>query len=107
MATRKTDDHERSAAGLDFDFPIGERAADLGRALADGGPAALLDEIENLVPDPVREQVQSFPILAVIAGVGIGVYLGMRKGDEVIAAGASLLSAAATSSIAGAMDRER
>lgn len=107
MATRKSDDHERAAAGLDFDFPIGQRAADLGRALADGGPSALFDEIENLVPEPVREQVQSFPILAVIAGVGVGIYLGMKKGDEVLAAGASLLSAAATSSIAGALDRDR
>lgn len=107
MATRKSDDHERSAAGLDFDFPIGERAADLGRALADGGPSALFDEIENLVPEPVREQVQNFPMLAVIAGVGVGIFLGLKKGDEVLAAGASLLSAAATSSLASAIDRER
>jgi hypothetical protein len=107
MATRKSEDHERAAAGLDFDFPLREKAANLGQALADGGPQALLEEIENLVPDPVREQVQSFPILAVMAGVGVGIFLGLRKGDEVLAAGASLLSAAATSSIAGALDRDR
>jgi hypothetical protein len=106
MATRTSDDHERAAAGLDFDVPLREKAANLGQALAEGGPAALLEEIENLVPEPVRDQVQNFPILAVLAGVGVGIFLGMRKGDEVIAAGASLLSAAATSSIAGALNRD-
>lgn len=107
MATRKTDDHERSAAGLDFDLPIGERAANLGRALAEGGPQALFDELENVIPEPVREQVQNFPLLAVIAGVGVGIYLGMKKGDDVISAGATLMSAAATASLAGAIDRDR
>jgi hypothetical protein len=90
-----------------FDFPIREKAANLGQALANGGPQALFEEIENLVPEPVREQVQSFPLLAVIAGVGVGIFLGLRKGDEVLAAGAALVSAAATSSIAGALDRDR
>jgi hypothetical protein len=104
MATRKSEDHERAAAGLDFDFPIREKAANLGQALAEGGPQALFEEIENLVPEGVREQVQNFPILAVLAGVGVGVFLGMRKGDEVLAAGASLVSAAASASLAGALD---
>lgn len=101
------DDHERSAAGLDFDFPIRERAASLGQALAQDGPEAFFDELENLIPEPVRDQVSRFPLLAVIAGVGVGVWLGMRKGDEIIAAGTSLVTAAAMSGVSSAMDRER
>ncbi|MBV9494985.1 MAG: hypothetical protein JOZ54_12120 [Acidobacteria bacterium] len=100
------EDHERSAAGLDFDFPIRERAASLGHSLVEEGPEKFFEEIENLIPEPVRDQVSRFPLLAVIAGVGVGVWLGMRKGDEIIAAGTSLVTAAAMSSVSGVFDRE-
>jgi hypothetical protein len=100
------DDHERSAAGLDFDFPIRERAASLGQALAQDGPEAFFEELENLIPEPVRDQVTRFPLLAVVAGVAAGVWLGMRKGDEIIAAGTSLVTAAAMSGVSSAMDRD-
>lgn len=100
------EDHERSAAGLDFDFPIRERAASLGQSLVEEGPEKFFEEIENLIPEPVRDQVTRFPLLAVIAGVGVGVWLGMRKGDEIIAAGTSLVTAAAMSSVSGVFDRE-
>ncbi|HKO55235.1 MAG TPA: hypothetical protein VJ276_05110 [Thermoanaerobaculia bacterium] len=105
MAQNPTD-HERSAAGLDFDFPIRERAASLGQALAQDGPEAFFEELENLIPEPVRDQITRFPLLAVVAGVGLGVWLGMRKGDEIIAAGTSLVTAAAMSSVSSAMDRD-
>lgn len=101
------EDHERSAAGLDFDFPIRERAAALGQALAQDGPDAFFEELENLIPEPVRDQITRFPLLAVVAGVGVGVWLGMRKGDEIIAAGTALVTAAAMSGVSSAMDRER
>lgn len=100
-------DHERAAAGLDFDFPIREHAANLGKTLAEHGPKAFFDELEELVPEPVRTQIQSFPLLAIGVGVGIGVFLGIRKGDELLAAGASLISTAAITNVAASFDRGR
>ncbi len=107
MATRNRNDHERSAAGLDFDSPIKERAASLGAAMAEGGPQALFDELENLLPEEWREHIRTFPIVAIALGVGVGVYLGMKKSEELIAAGSTLISAAAMANIGKIMDRGR
>ena len=95
---------------MDFDFPIREKASQLGAALAENGPEALFDEIENMLPESWREQISTFPITAVLVGLGVGIWLGMRKGDEVIAAGTSLVTAAAMANVAHVMDgigRER
>lgn len=92
-------------AGFDQDDPIRERAASLGEAFAQNGPSALFEEIENLLPEEWREQVRTFPITAVVLGVGIGVYLGMRRSDEVIAAGSTLVSAAVMANVGRFMDR--
>jgi hypothetical protein len=98
--------HERSAAGLDYeDDPIRNSAANLGQKIVDEGPEALFDEIEGLLPDNLREQVQTFPIAAVLLGVGVGIWLGMKKSDEVISAGTSLVSAAAMANVSQVMDR--
>jgi hypothetical protein len=110
MATRNTrgsDDHDRAAAGMDFDSPMRERAAALGQTLADSGPQALFDELENLLPEEWREHIRSFPLTAVLLGVGVGVYLGMRKGDELLAAGTSMVSAAAMANVSRIMERGR
>ncbi|HEX7151508.1 MAG TPA: hypothetical protein VF618_08480 [Thermoanaerobaculia bacterium] len=88
----------------DFTDPIRERAAGLGTALIEGGPEALLEEVENLIPEPVKQQVQAFPVLAVLAGVGIGVWLGMKKGDELIAAGSAILTSTAAASLTDAFE---
>jgi hypothetical protein len=105
MATTRSEDHERAAAGMDFDAPIREHASNLGSAMAENGPEALFEEIEKLLPDSWREQIQSFPIAALLLGFGIGVFLGMRKGDEVIAAGTSMLTAAAMSNVTSVLER--
>ncbi|HET7435537.1 MAG TPA: hypothetical protein VFN10_12590 [Thermoanaerobaculia bacterium] len=106
MATRFPDQHERSAAGMDFENdPVRERAAQLGAKVAENGPEALLDEIENLLPEAWRDQIRSFPVAAVILGVGVGVWLGMKKSDEIIAAGTSLVSAAAMANVSQVMDK--
>jgi hypothetical protein len=105
MATHTTDDHERSAAGMDYDSPIREKAASLGSSIAENGPEALFEEIENLLPESWREQIATFPIAACIIGLGVGIWLGMRKGDEVIAAGTSMLTAAAMQNITHVMDK--
>jgi hypothetical protein len=105
MATTPSEDHERAAAGMDFDSPIREQASHLGSTMAESGPEALFEEIEKLLPDSWREQIHSFPIAAVLLGFGIGVFLGMRKGDEVIAAGTSMLTAAAMSNVTNVMER--
>jgi len=97
--TRNPDDHERSAAGMDYEDPIRERAASIGASIAENGPEALLDEIENLLPETWREQISTFPIAAVVLGFGVGIFLGMRKGDEVIAAGTSLVTSAAMANV--------
>ena len=92
---------------MDFDSPIRERAASIGQAMADNGPQALFDEIENLLPDEWREHIRSFPLAAVVLGVGVGVYLGMKKSDELLAAGSTMLSAAAMANVSRFMDRGR
>ena len=108
MTQRTTDDHERSAAGMDYeDDPIRDRASSLGAAMAEGGPEALLDEIENLLPDAWRDQIRAFPIAAMALGIGIGIWLGMKKSDEIIAAGSSMISAAAMANVSNVMDRVR
>ena len=106
-AQRITDEHERSAAGLDYDEygSVRDNAATLGAKMVEDGPEALLDEIENLLPEAWREQIRAFPVAAVLLGVGVGVWLGMKKSDEIIAAGGSLVSAAAMANLSQVMDR--
>jgi hypothetical protein len=87
------------------DDPIRNGAASLGAKMAENGPEAILDEIENLLPETWREQIQAFPIAAVALGLGVGIWLGMKKSDEVIAAGSSLVSAAAMANVSQVMDR--
>src|ERR1700680_1433524 len=103
MATRN--DHDRAAAGMESDSPFHEKASRLGSARAENGPAALFDEIENLVPETWREHIGSFPITALLVGLGVGIFLGMRKGDEIIAGGTSMITAGAMSNVSQAMDR--
>src|SRR5438067_2611402 len=105
MATRNPEDHERSAAGMDYEDPIREHAASIGASIGENGPEALFEEIENLLPESWREQISTFPIAAVLLGFGVGILLGMKKGDEVIAAGTSMASAAAMANVSKAMDR--
>lgn len=108
MATQQFDDErERAAAGLDYDESgsVRDNAAKLGAKMMEEGPEALLDEIENLLPEAWRDQIRAFPVAAVILGVGVGVWLGMKKSDEIIAAGGSLVSAAAMANVAQVMDR--
>jgi hypothetical protein len=99
MATKRTDDYERSAAGMDFEDPIRERAASIGASIAENGPEALLEEVENLLPESWREHIQTFPVAAVLLGFGVGVFLGMKKSGEIIAAGASIVTSAAMANI--------
>jgi hypothetical protein len=108
MATQRfNDEHERSAAGLDYDehSTVRENAAKLGAKMVEDGPDALLDEVENLLPEAWRDQIRAFPVAAVLVGVGVGVWLGMKKSDEIIAAGGSLVSAAAMANVSQVMDR--
>ena len=91
-------------AGMDFDSPLREKAAQLGSKLAEGGPEALFDEIENLLPETWRDQIATFPLTAVLLGVGVGMWLGMRKSDEIIAAGTSMITSMAMQNVASVMD---
>jgi hypothetical protein len=104
MATNNAD-HERSAAGMDFDSPIREHAANLGQSMAENGPEVLFDEVEKLLPESWREHVTTFPVAAVLLGFGVGVWLGMRKSDEVIAAGTAMLTSAAMANVNQVMEK--
>jgi hypothetical protein len=104
MATQGND-YERAAAGMDYDPPIRDKASQLGSALSEKGPQRLFEEIENLLPESWREQISTFPIAAVLLGFGVGIWLGMKKGDELIAAGTSMVTATAMSNVSAAMER--
>ena len=97
--TRNPDDYERAAAGMDYEDPVRDRAASIGASIAENGPEALFEEIENLLPESWREQIATFPIAAMVLGLGVGIFLGMKKGDEIIAAGTSLVTSAAMSNV--------
>jgi len=103
MATQN--DHERAAAGMDFDSPMREHATNLGNAMAENGPEALFDEVEKLLPESWREQITTFPVAAVLVGFGVGIWLGLRKSDEVIAAGTALVTSAAMANVNHVMER--
>jgi hypothetical protein len=103
MPNTRDTDHERAAAGMDYDFPIREKATQLGNALAESGPEALFEEIENLLPESWREHIRTFPLAAVVLGAGVGVWLGMRKGDEVLAAGTAMITSAAMQNVTNVM----
>ena len=106
MPKGSPDDHERSAAGMDFeDDPLRNGASSLGSKIAEEGPEAILDEIENLLPESWREQIRAFPFAAVAVGIGVGIWLGMKKSDEIIAAGTALVSSAAMSNVSQVMDK--
>jgi hypothetical protein len=105
MATQQHE-HERSAAGMDYeDDPIREKAADLGKRVAEQGPEALFDEVENLLPEAWRDHIRQFPVAAVVLGVGVGVWLGMKKSDEIISAGSTLISTVAMANVSQVMDK--
>ncbi|HEV7769000.1 MAG TPA: hypothetical protein VGQ76_28665 [Thermoanaerobaculia bacterium] len=107
MATKHDpEEYERSAAGLDFDdSAIRDKAESLGAKMVSDGPEALLDEIENLLPEAWRDQIKAFPVAALALGLGVGIWLGMKKSDEIIAAGSSLVSAAAMANVSQVMDK--
>lgn len=109
MEPRSPDEHERAAAGLDFDErdSLRDGASSLGAKMMEDGPGALLEEVENLLPESWREQIRQFPIAAVVAGLGVGIFLGMKKGDEVLAAGTSLVSAAAMANVSQIIEKMR
>lgn len=106
MMSSHGDDFERAAGGLDFDDAVRDHAASLGSAIAAEGPAALFDEIEELIPEKWRDQIAEFPLTAVALGVGVGVFLGMKKGSEILAAVSSLIAAAATANLNEVLERK-
>ena len=95
------------AAGLNLDDPdaIRGKGAALGAKMIEEGPEAVLDEIEELLPEAWREHIQSFPIAAVALGIGVGVWLGLKKSDEVISAGGALVTSAAMANVAQVMEK--
>ena len=81
-------------------FPQGFDPAAIGAKVAAGG----LDEVENLLPEEWREQIRTFPLAAVAVGVGLGIWLGMKKSDDVIAAGTALVTSAVMGNVAEVME---
>lgn len=79
-----------------------EKAQELGERFAEG-PDAMLQEIEDLLPPAVRDQVVAFPLTAVALGIGVGIFLGLKKGDELLSAGAAMVSAAVAANMNSAL----
>lgn len=92
-------DYEDSAAGMDYDDESSAPKRDFGAALLEGGPDALLEQLEEMVPESWREQIARYPMAALTLGFGVGLYLGMKRGSEVVSAGSAMLSAAATANM--------
>ena len=59
-----------------------------------GGLELILEQVEELVPPVVRTQVAHHPFTFVLLGLGIGIFLGAKKGDELLHAGTSMLTSA-------------
>jgi hypothetical protein len=57
------------------------------------------------LPEEWREQIRAFPITAVAIGLGVGIWLGLKKSDEVLAAGTSLVSSAAMANVTQVMEK--
>jgi hypothetical protein len=64
----------------------------------DEGVALIFEQIEELVPPVVRTQVAKHPLTFVLLGLGVGLFLGAKKGDELLAAGATMLTTAVAAS---------
>lgn len=86
-------------------FPGGFDPSKAGARIVEEGPEVLLDEIENLLPEEWREQIRAFPITAVAIGLAVGIWLGMKKSDEVISAGSAMLSSAAMANVTQVMEK--
>jgi hypothetical protein len=60
----------------------------------EGGLAMVLEQVEEMVPPIVRTQVTRYPFTFLLLGLGVGIFLGAKKGDELLSAGTSMLTAA-------------
>ncbi|MFA6959012.1 MAG: hypothetical protein WC538_24330 [Thermoanaerobaculia bacterium] len=60
----------------------------------EGGLALILEQVEEMVPPIVRTQVTRYPFTFLLLGLGVGIFLGAKKGDELLSAGTSMLTAA-------------
>lgn len=107
MSEYEAEDYERAAGGMDYDEGKESRGAgdDWRQRLQDEGPLALLEDVEEMVPEPVREQVVRFPLAAIAVGVGVGIFLGARKSDAILTAVTAAVSANATDIFSGAFNR--
>ena len=99
MSEFEPDEYEKAAGGLDYDEDAAGNdrgaASEWADRLQQEGPLAMLEDIEEMVPEPVRAQVVSFPLTAIAVGLGVGVFLGMRKSEPILAA----VTAAATKNL--------
>ena len=63
------------------------------------GLALLLEQVEQMVPPVIRENVARRPFTFILIGVGVGLFLGAKKGDELLSAGAAMVTAALTANL--------
>lgn len=65
----------------------------------EGGFALILEQVEEMVPPIVRTQVTRYPFTFLLLGIGVGIFLGAKKGDELLSAGTSMLTAAVAANL--------
>lgn len=111
MSEFEPDEYEKAAGGLDYDEDAGTSSGkadgagmDWSERLQQEGPLAILQDVEEMLPEPVRVQVASFPLTAVAVGLGVGLFLGMRKSEPIIAAITAAISSSAAKGFGSIVD---
>lgn len=86
------------AAGVPVDAAGVPEEEETGESLSTALDA-VLEDLEMAVPAPIRTQVSNHPIPALLIGLGIGLFIGMKKGTDIMSAGSGAVAAAATAGL--------
>lgn len=109
MSEYGPDEYERASGGMDYDEDVNpggrDPIADWQRRLQEEGPLALLEDVEQMLPEPVRTGVINYPLTAVALGISVGVFLGMKKSEPVLSALSSAVGANAAKGLGSLFDR--
>lgn len=60
---------------------------------------SVLEDLESAVPNPIRQKVADHPIPALLIGLAVGLFIGMKKGNDILSAGSAAVASAATAGL--------